>query len=476
MTGLAVRRPAAHRRAVVGNYTGTVILRTYDATAVELTWAQFRARQEFGQGNSGDNDALLDPTTLRIIAGTPLFSSGGKPALTLTGVPASLALAWPTSDGFSNLIIDLPSSAGTYNFTLLAATQVLTDLMWAMARRPWYTPSVAQKAAATSAQSLLDQANAAALDAQKGGYAAQALDQGVHATVLLLTESGQQNHAVTSTAQWGITIDDIANGSAQLDTVQSLYGTQGWVRIVFDKSQAPSYYNTEVNDAHSRGLKVLGQFLDSTDMASTALDAFKTRVQNYVSGLPTVDSWEVGNEINGDWLGTNTVQKILYAAQYVKANTTARTMLTLFWQLGEGTATNSMFNWVSANLSTVTPYLDDVSVSLYPGWDPMGVSFDRVMWTLHAALPSQKLLIGELGFGVVGSDTEGVWWWGTSGDTSPTGAAAVSVAKFYQSACMGFPFSGGGTYYWYYDELVATASPTTSPIYNALKSVKTLSV
>ena len=43
-------------------------------------------------------------------------------------VATSLSLAWPTSDGYSNLIVDMPRTGGTFVFNLLAATQVVHDL------------------------------------------------------------------------------------------------------------------------------------------------------------------------------------------------------------------------------------------------------------------------------------------------------------------------------------------------------------
>ncbi len=75
----------------------------------------------------------------------PLFSSDGSesgdPALTLPSRgAAALSLAWPTSSGYSNLIIDLPSHGGNFDFNQLAAKQVLRDIRGSLAARSWFHP------------------------------------------------------------------------------------------------------------------------------------------------------------------------------------------------------------------------------------------------------------------------------------------------------------------------------------------------
>jgi len=98
----------------------------------------------------------------------------------------------------------------------------------------------------------------------------------------------------------------------------------------------------------------------------------------------------------------------------------------------------------------------------------MGAAFNRVVNTLHATFPNQRILISELGYVTVGSDDQGsTWWWGSPTDHTATGAGAVAVASLYQSAVMSFPFSGGGTYWWYYDEVVFP----NNPLWNAFSSV-----
>jgi hypothetical protein len=223
----------------------------------------------------------------------------------------------------------------------------------------------------------------------------------------------------------------------------------GWVRIVFDRGEPARYYASEVNTAHQVGLRVVGQILDSSDMKALTLAGWQKRVQSYVATLPTVDEWEIGNEVNGNWLGTQVPDKIAYAAAYVKAHTSARTLVTLYRQLGEDDAAHSMFTWAKAHLTGSTlADIDDIGLSVYPEDHPMGVALDRVFTTLHRLYPAQRLMITELGYW--SADLGHTWWYGSP--TDPTGAGRLTVADLYQTAALGYPYAGGGTFWWYYLE------------------------
>lgn len=435
----------------------SVTFHVYDSTGRRITWSAFRALQENGKGTDGDNDMLLDPATLTVLKAWPLYSSSGAsgdPTFAWPGRPVTLSLAWPTSDGYSNLLVDV-SSPGVYNFGLLAADQTVAALDKAVSSRPTYKPSSAFSTASNAAHAQLSGAHSATGESAQGAQAAGALDQAVHAYTLVLSEYGVQYAAANRTSfhpTFGVTFDDISGGSSDLATVRDLVGgstTDGWVRIVFDRSEPASYYRSEVNAAHALGLRVVGQILDSSEMSGQSLSGWQSRVAKYVTTLSTVDEWEVGNEVNGNWLGGNVAAKIAYAAQYVKAHTNARTLVTLYWQLGEDDAAHSMFTWLKANLSQSTlSSIDDLGMSVYVEDHPMGVAFDRVVSTLHNAAPQQRVMITELDYW--SPDLGHTWWWGSA--TDPTGAGRLKVASLYQSAMLGYSYSGGGAYWWYYLE------------------------
>lgn len=192
-------------------------------------------------------------------------------------------------------------------------------------------------------------------------------------------------------------------------------------------------------------------------MRRMSLDAFERRTRAYVDALPDVDEWETGNEVNGNWLGStaSVVAKTRYASRYVKSHTHARVLVTLYWELGEGSVVNSTFTWAHANLRSIVADVDDLGISLYPRQSPMGEAFDRVVTALHGAFPRQRIMITELDYG------RGPGWGWTSRD---------AVAATYQSAIMGYPYSGGGTFWWYFVEEAAHGNSLYETLQSAYRS------
>ncbi len=198
--------------------------------------------------------------------------------------------------------------------------------------------------------------------------------------------------------------------------------------------------------AHALGIRVVGQLLDSSQLAAVSPAAWRGRVARYVTALPDVDSWEVGNEVNGNWVGADVREKVAFAAAYVKRHTHASTMLTLYWQLGEDDAAHSVFTWAATLPASTLRDVDEIGLSVYPEEHPLGAAFDRVFRTLHAAFPRQRLSVGELGYG--DADLEHIWWWGSR--DRPTTSGRAAVADLYARAVLGYPYSAGGTYWWYF--------------------------
>ncbi|MBV8636812.1 MAG: hypothetical protein JO322_01905 [Candidatus Eremiobacteraeota bacterium] len=458
-----------HSNAVTG---GIVVLHVYDTAGHHLNWGQFRAFEENGNGSEGDNDVLLDPATMRIITMWPLESTtdnSGDPMFSMPSQPTGLAFAWPTTDGYSNIIVNLPDAPGTYVYNLLAARQLVSDLDGAVAARPWYTKSTEFNTAYAAAHTLLDDANAATTESSQGAYGAQAMNAAVHAEVLLLSQSGLQyaraHYDGTGQPEWAVTVDTLTGGTSNLQTIANLYGTDGWLRLQFLEEEPPSYYASEVASAKKLGLHVVGQILDSSDWPDLSYAQWEARVQSYVQAFPNIDEWEVGNEANGNWLGTGVAQKINYAAAYVKAHTHARVLLTLYWYLGDDDAQHSMFTWAGANLnSSIMSHVDDLGISLYPEEEPMGSAFERVVTTLHNQYPAQRVMVTELDYWT--DDGDHIWWWGSQSD--PYHAGRIDVANYYQAALYSYPYAGGGSFWWNYVEEVL---PQGSGLWNALHAL-----
>jgi hypothetical protein len=433
--------------------SGVVSMKAYDASGKLLTWSQFLSAETNGHSGRSD-DALLDQATLAVTSISPLYSSGGAVALAAPKSAALLSFAWPSSDGYSAVLLPVPS-AGSYNFNLLLAQNAVATLHAQLAARPGYTPSADIASARASADSALATAQGAATDSATAVAASTAYEAAVHATLLLSAEYRVPSSTPTRHA---VTLDEIPSSSL-LSRVAAVTGPGGWIRLVMDPGTPFSGYASTVAAAHKLGLKVLGLPVDSSGMNGLTSAAWQSRWSSALKTLPAVDEWEAGNEVNGDWLGPNVASEVSWAAAYVRAHSTARVMVTLYWQLGEDQASDSMFNWVAAH-PEVTAAADDVGISLYPENNPMGTALDAVLTRLHADVPGATLMISELGYW--NSDLDHTWWWGSKSD--PTVAGKAAVARFYSAAMRGYSYSGGGPFWWYYAEESSTSSPVSAAL------------
>jgi hypothetical protein len=142
------------------------------------------------------------------------------------------------------------------------------------------------------------------------------------------------------------------------------------------------------------------------------------RFKDYVNTLGAyVDIWEVGNEINGEWLSgptkgcspkapvkstsqTDVVVKMTEAYDYLKSQGKV-TALTLYYNTPcRRPAANEMFAWVDANVpARMKTGLDYLLVSYYEvdcgGYKP---DWQRVFSKLAGVFPNSKLGISEFGW------------------------------------------------------------------------------
>ena len=121
---------------------------------------------------------------------------------------------------------------------------------------------------------------------------------------------------------------------------------------------------------------IMGEILDSQYVSTYSVADYSSRTASYLNTLGSyVDVWEVGNEVNGEWLGSTPdgVAKMYDAYMQVKQRGW-KTALTLYYNgpLDEGSAScwasadHQMFNWAQANIpSEMKQHLDYVLVSYY---------------------------------------------------------------------------------------------------------------
>ena len=405
--------------------------------------------------NGYSSDALVNPTNLQMLVDVPLYTNTDGLNFDLQSQPVALAVNWPTVRGYSTVILDNGgkgfTTAASINFTYQAALDAKAHLDAALAARPDYVRSGCFNPPYQAAVSALAAAASATSASAQGAQGQTALDNIAQAADILLAEYGStrvHNGMGTLPPLVGFTFDDISSYSTNLPLTQTLAGSNTWVRIVFDKGEPTSYYSAVITKAHSMGIKVMGQPVDSAYDASYTDAQYEQQVEQFVTAFPQVDAWEVGNEVNGSWLSKTIASRVATASAYVKSHTTAKVVLTLYWEMGGDAAQYSMFNWERANLPiSVRSNLDIILVSLYIEDAPMGMAFDQVMRQLQSDFPNQQIGLGELGY--FESGTTQAWW--AMNQTNTTQAREMVAAQYYASV-LAFPGSVGGAFWWYFVE------------------------
>jgi hypothetical protein len=431
-----------------------VTLLFYDRDGRPLSPDQIRHLSNNGVADR-NNDFLVDPLTLRVVAAKPLKISDSNFTFEVTDVPVALAFNWPTEpQGYSLILVDNAgvgySSPAVVNFTYQAARDVKLRLDAAMAVRPDYQPSRKFRTAYDEATSHISAADASLDQGVKGKEGQLALDRLAVAYDALLFEHGPgfSRAASAGAPPWlGVTIDRTAHYRKTLDLAASLTQPYGWIRIVFDDGKKPSDYAEFIRYAKDKGLKVMGEPVDSFYDKRYTRARYRQRFVDFVDAFPEVDAWEVGNEVNGGWLSPEIPGKIADAVQVVRERAPGKlAVLTLFWQLNTETGKTSMFTWIDANLpASVRRDIDVVFVSLYQEQAPMGVFFDRMMLALRREFPAQKIGLGELGYWIPGQQ----FWWAHSKD-DPKGAGKRGTASQYYHAALDYSGSVGGGFWWTY--------------------------
>ena len=268
--------------------------------------------------------------------------------------PVALAVNWPTTRGYSLLILDNGGAGfrrgGVVNFTYRAAIDAKRMLDQELAIRPSFVRSAAFTWAYDAAATDIDAANASSERSVRGRYGALALDHLALANDVLLADYGTQfARSPASMTPWlGVTMDTTDHHGSTLDLANRLTDPYGWVRIVMDPGTDFSAYAPAVHRAHREGLKVLGQPIDSFYAKAFPGSTYLQRIQRAVRALPAVDAWEIGNEVNGGWLGPGMGDRIDRAATWLHASHPEKTVVvTLYWQMGTDAPEWSTFDWTS---------------------------------------------------------------------------------------------------------------------------------
>ena len=450
-------------------------LHVSDAQGNALNLEALRRIQSNGKGEVGYDDALLDAKTLEVIAVGPLYQDEvGVIGIDVpTARACTLTMSWPTSHGYSALMVDLPAS-GEHDLLELAARTLHERQVERYQRATANGLKGADEAVTlrASAQKSLDACATAQSWTERGRLASSALESAAGAQLALdrvLAAQAPQDAVI------GVTFTRVPT-AAEIAAALAPGGPGGGKRKVSARlvigdphdAQEMAGWRGTVESLHAQGGQALVQICDSHDMVVLTDAAWDMRVDALIKALPNVDAWEVGNEIGGDWLGGGPVAKAQRAAKAVRDRTSATTVLTLYYQLGQTDPTYSLFSYAAREIpASIRELIDVVGLSVYPQLHPLGTAADRVLNTLEAAFSSSRIAVTELGYG--GEDLNaGPWWFGSASDPA---AARTAVAEHVTGAALGRSDAWGAPFWWYYlEDQVGTPGGQVAP---ALAAVST---
>ena len=411
---------------------------------------------------------------------------------------ASLSLPWPVADdGFSTVWAD----KGGEGYSDGDAVFLNEELAISQYRRfreslrkrtsdwsPLYKPGAKARQTADDAKELMARAHA-----EKNGAArAQAFDAALTAVSAawqkLLFEHGLQialAQKSKGSLRFGLVIDEsIFKRLDHYEKIISAIKRSGanWVRLVFRSNpedftyasmRSFNEYDSIVAELRDQDLRIMGTVLDTGQWPrSLTPQIYAERVKNLVFHYQDqIRSWEVGSELNGDWLGgasaplpPDQVYRI-YAAGAAKVkelDPALETVATLYWwDGGAPDREHSLFGWLKRySREGFGRNLDLLAVSLQPDENPVGMAFEAIFERLHQELPDKRLMLGSLGY-VDGDKLQGYWWL----DADDVPAARDDLLVLFTTASCAMPRSLCGGFWWQTLEQMIPAQGKTTDLY-----------
>jgi hypothetical protein len=422
---------------------------------------------------------------------SPEGTTGQRPALAQKGdslmlfwerMPlVTLSLPWPVADdGFSTVLVDRMGRGIANGDTIrlneeIALTQYrLFKEAWlkhAKDRDPQYAPSSKAKNLSDHARDAIATAQLAQDPVQRAKLFDRALRDVSTAWQKMLAEHGSQiaaNPKTGGSLRFGLTLDDSL--LKNLDRYESIIQAaersgSNWVRLVFrsnpadftyEKQASFNEYDAVVKALRARNMRVMGCVLDTTQWPSSLTPpVFAERARRLALHYKDqIGSWEVGSELNGDWLGgrktplsTDDSFRIFQAgaAAIKSVESSLETVATLYWW--EGTAPDeehTLFGWLSKFVPRgFAKNLDVVALSLWPEDNPVGLSLERIFERTHLALPEKRLMLGSYGY-VESEDLRGYWWL----DPKDIDGARKDLITLLTPASCALDKSVGGGFWW----------------------------
>ncbi len=274
--------------------------------------------------------------------------------------------------------------------------------------------------------------------------------------------------AATAAPLYGVTIDRTAKLSHVVEALAAL-PQRPTTRVYFEAREKASHYAAALTRIHAVS-GVMGELLDSSEEKSISTEAFQAHVEEYVSALAgSVDIWEIGNEVNGNWTGPyETVAAKLTEAYRDVSAAGGTTALTLYENAfgpdhcgdGEAEPTPVQFTqrWVPAE---VAQGLDYVLLSYYPtqcgGRMPSSSEVASQLEELHTLYPHALLGFGEVGLPHPASRR--------------TLEQAEAIMRWAYSLDPGLGYYVGGCFWWYgWEDALKPKARLAAPLAQAFSS------
>jgi len=265
----------------------------------------------------------------------------------------------------------------------------------------------------------------------------------------------------------GVTTESVARLGA-LDRALARHAEPPTVRVVFQPGEGPGAYATAVRRLR-RHAYLLGQPFDSTATRAVSVAGYRARFAAYVERYgDRIDLWEIGNELNGSWVGRPRSIDAKVAAAYDvverdHADEQLRSVITLnYWPSHDcyAHAWEATVPFARQLPKRVRHGVDYVLLSFYetacsPRAHPTDAEFRRTFRQLGRVFPQARLGMGEVG---AQGRSDGL-------ATNPGLAEKKRIARRYYGLqpAMATAFGDrwvGGYFWWYYyqDAVVAPRS------------------
>lgn len=261
-------------------------------------------------------------------------------------------------------------------------------------------------------------------------------------------ESNKQQQHLLREPVYGVTLDSVSRLQDIVNSLSSL-PRKPTTRIVFDEFVPPQDYRRAVNQIGQVSY-IMGEILDSSAMNQYSWQEYKNRVIRYLKFFgPKIQIWEIGNEVNGEWLGDpdQVVRKIKTAYKLVKSYG-GKTALTLYYNQDCWMYPwEEMFQWAETMLPAyMKKGLDYVLISYYENdCNNLRPDWQKVFNRLGRIFPNSKL-----GFGEVGTEIN---------------SEKADYLRYYYTLPIKHPRYIGGYFWWYFKQDMV---PKTKPLWSAL--------